>query len=134
MRNILCLSLLLNVAYAQPKKEITLENIFKKPIFSIQQESVLQSLNDGKSYVTIRTNQKTGEKQVLKSFYGNDNKAAVLFGERNLKFKGLQLAVSTNFSADESKVLLHADEEPIYRHSFKANYFVYHLKTKKIIY
>src|SRR5690606_1135175 len=38
----------------------------------------------------------------------------------------------TNFNENESKVLLAADEEAIYRRSTKANYFVYDLKSKKI--
>jgi len=132
MKKVLFLLLLVNASYAQTKKNITLEDIFKKSIFSAKNVSGLRSLNDGKTYVSIETNPKTGRKYVARNNYRDGKQMGVLFQEDDLKFKGLQLPISTNFSEDETKVLLFKDEEAIYRHSFKANYFVYDLKTKSM--
>lgn len=132
MKKIFCLLFLLNAAYAQTKQELTLDNIFKKPIFSTNQQPQVHLLKDGKAYASIRTNLKTGEKQVIKTTCSDAGKVSVWFGESDLKFKGASLPVSINFSDDEQKVVLYNEEERIYRHSFKANYYVYDLKSKKI--
>ena len=132
MKKVLFLLLLINASYAQTKKNITLEDIFKKSIFSAKNVSGLRSLNDGKTYVSIETNPKTGRKYVARNNYRDGKQMGVLFQEDDLTFKGLQLPISTNLSEDETKVLLFKDEEAIYRHSFKANYFVYDLKTKRM--
>ena len=132
MKKVLFLFLLVNASYAQTKKNITLEDIFKKSIFSAKHVSGLRSLNDGKTYISIETNPKSGRKYVARNNYRDGKQMGVLFQEDDLKFKGLQLPISTNFSEDETKVLLFKDEEAIYRHSFKANYFVYDLKTKSM--
>ena len=123
MKKVLFLLLLVNASYAQTKKNITLEDIFKKSIFSAKNVSGLRSLNDGKTNVSIETNPKTGRKYVARNNYRDGKQMGVLFQEDDLTFKGLQLPISTNLSEDETKVLLFKDEEAIYRHSFKANYF-----------
>lgn len=119
-------------AFAQTKKDITLEDIFKKGTFSARGVSGFHSMNDGKSYVSIETDQKSNLKFVAKNNYADGKMISALFQESDLIFNGKTLPISTDFNADESKVLIAQDEEPIYRHSTKANYFVYDLKSKKI--
>ena len=134
MRTILlALLVLLNIAYAQDKKVITLEDIFKKSTFRLKSVSDLRSLKDGKTYASIETDQKTGEKYVAKNNYHDGKIVEVLFKEKEIKFIDSLLPINTNFSEDESKVLLSRDHERIYRHSFKANYFVYDWKMKQMI-
>lgn len=59
-------------------------------------------------------------------------------GEEIEKIVGLSglgigwVSYNYEFSADETKILLYTDDEPIYRHSFTANYWVYDLNTKKV--
>ncbi len=130
MRKVLFLLLLVNGVYAQTKKVITLEDIFKKSIFTAKNVPGLRSFKDGKTYVSIEKDSQTGQKYVARNSYRDGKQVNVLFREDDLKFKNQQLPISTDFSDDETKVLLSKDEETIYRHSFRANYFVYDLKTK----
>ena len=53
MRKVLFLLLLVNGVYAQTKKVITLEDIFKKSIFTAKNVPGLRSFKDGKTYVSI---------------------------------------------------------------------------------
>ncbi len=132
MRKVLFLLLLVNGVYAQTKKVITLEDIFKKSIFTAKNVPGLRSFKDGKTYVSIEKDSQTGQKYVARNSYRDGKQVNVLFREDDLKFKNQQLPISTDFSDDETKVLLSKDEETIYRHSFRANYFVYDLKTKNV--
>jgi dipeptidyl-peptidase-4 len=133
MKKLLFVFLLLNIAYAQNKKEITLEDIFKKSTFVAKERQGLRSLKDGKTYVSIEKDSITGQQYVARNRYEDGRMVDVLFREVDLKFKDSLLPISTDLSEDESKVLLSKDEEPIYRHSFRANYFVYDLKSKRVM-
>ncbi|MFM6976719.1 MAG: S9 family peptidase [Sphingobacteriaceae bacterium] len=132
MKKILLLLLISTSVFAQQKKEITLEDLFKKGTFSTKGIRGLRSMNDGKTYVSIETDEKSKIKYVAKNNFSDGKLNTILFKETDLIFKGDTLPLSTDFSADESKVLIPVGEEQIYRRSFKANYFVFDLKTKKI--
>ncbi|WP_423149614.1 S9 family peptidase [Rubrolithibacter danxiaensis] len=132
MKKILILLLFAGSVSAQTKKDITLEDIFKKGLFAQQTVSGLHSMKDGKTYVSIETDNK-GESYVAKNNYSDGKTATVLFSQKDLNYNGNTLPVSTDFDANESKALIAKDEEAIYRHSTRASYFVYDLKTKEII-
>lgn len=124
--------LLVGIVNGQTKREITLDDIFKKPIFGSKDIDGLRSLNDGKTYVSIKKDSLSGQQQVVRYRYVDGKQVEVLYREADIQFNGKPLPIGTNFSKDESKVLLSNDEEKIYRHSFRANYFVYDLKNKKL--
>ncbi len=132
MKKVLLLLFLAGNVFAQTKKAFTLEDIFKKGTFTPKTVAGLHSMNDGKTYVSIEKDEK-GEAYVAKNNYSDGKVAAILFREGDLKYQGGTLPVSTEFNNDETKVLITKDEEPIYRHSTRANYFVYDLKSKKIM-
>ncbi|MEY3678305.1 MAG: hypothetical protein RI924_446 [Bacteroidota bacterium] len=117
---------------AQTKKEYTLEDVFKKGTFSTRSIRGIRSMQDGKTYVSIETDEQTKTRYVAKNNYSDGKLNSILYRETDLIYKGDTLPVSTDFSADETKVLIATDQEALYRRSFKANYFVFDLKTKKI--
>jgi dipeptidyl-peptidase 4 len=128
---ITCIALLFHFqTLAQAKKPIELDDIFRRPTFMAQTLQSLQSLKDGKSYVSVNSDQ--SGKYLAKNSYSTGQETGILFRERDLVYHGEQLEISSDFNEDESKVLLSKDEEPIYRYSFKANYFVFDLASKKI--
>src|SRR5690606_21324387 len=94
--------------------------------------SGLHPMSDGHTYVSIERDA-SGGLAAVRHRYSDGKTAAVLYRQGDLKFNGKQLPISTDFNEDETKVLLAADEEAIYRRSTKANYFVYDLKSGKII-
>ena len=122
-----------SAVFAQTKKEYTLEDIFKKGTFSTRGVRGLRSMQDGKTYVSIETDEQTKTKYVAKNNYSDGKLNAILYKETDLILNGDTLPISTDFSNDESKVLIAIDQEALYRRSFKANYYVFDLKTKKII-
>lgn len=130
MKKTLFLLFLCGNVFAQTKP-ITLEDIFKKGTFSQKNISGLHPMNDGQTYVSIERDASGGLIAAQHQF--SDGKIVnVLFRQNDLKFNGRQLPISTDFNKNESRVLLVADEEAIYRRSTKADYFVYNLKSRKI--
>ena len=132
MKKILLLFFLISSAFAQTKKEVTLDDILKKGTLSARGVSGFHSLKDGKTYVSIETDPKTNLKYVAKNQYSDGKMASILFTETDLVYKGQSLPISTDFDDNEGQILIAQNEEQIYRHSSKANYFVYNLKSKKI--
>jgi dipeptidyl-peptidase 4 len=116
---------------AQTSIEITLDDILKKGIFTAKTIQSLPSMKDGKSYVSVRYDN-NGIKYLAKNSYSSGNEIKALFKETDLVYKGDTLEISADFSMDESKVMLSSDEESIYRHSTRANYYVFDIASKKI--
>ncbi len=112
------------------QKNITVEDIWSNQSFETKTVPGFRFQNDGQHFT--RQNGAKIETYDLKT----GEKSALLFDAAALpehaapgwtgKFDNYA------FSADESKILLAVDEEKIYRHSTRAVYFVFDLKTKKI--
>lgn len=132
MKKILILLLISTSVFAQSKKSFTLEDVFKKGTFSTKGMRGLRSMNDGITYLSVETDEKTKVRYVAKNNYLDGKLHSILFKETDLVYQGDTLPLSTDFSADESKILIPVGEEAIYRRSSKANYFVYDLRSKKI--
>lgn len=118
-------------AFSQAPKEITLEDIFKKGTFAARTIQSLPSMKDGKSYVSVKYDQK-GIRYLAKNSYRTGEEIKALFKESDLIYNGDTLEISAEFNDNETRVLLSSDEEPIYRYSYKANYYVYDIASKKI--
>ncbi|WP_130856969.1 S9 family peptidase [Olivibacter jilunii] len=129
---LIILMLMGSTALAQSPKNITLEDIFQKGTFDTKTVSGLRSLRDGKTYVSIESNPETKIAYVAKSNYRDGKIVEAIYTEKDIIFKGKKLPLSTDFNQDETKVLIAADSEPIYRRSSKANYYVFDLASKKI--
>ena len=125
-----CLFAVQSFNYAQDeKKSITLEDIFKNRKFSSKGVYGLQSMNDGDHYCQLK-------KDSLNIYeYSTGKYTGSVFLTKEMIPAGDTSPIETGsfeFSEDESKILFATDEEPIYRRSSKANYFIYDLKTKKL--
>lgn len=132
-RPLIILMLMGSTAFAQSSRTITLEDIFQKGTFDTKTVSGLRSSKDGKTYISIANNPETKISYVAKSNYSDGKIISALYTEKDILYKGKKLPLSTNFNEDETKVLIAADSEPIYRRSSKANHYVFELSTKKII-
>lgn len=113
------------------QRAITLEDIWKNNAFSSKGVYGINSMKDGLHYTVLVNSGK--EQFIVKYNYVSGLAVDTIFN--SLKLKSAEIAVakieSYNFSADESKILCSTEEEKIYRHSFKSNYVVYDLTTKK---
>jgi len=129
MRNLLlallCLPILL---FAQEKKLITLEDIYKKGTFRADYVPGFNSMKDGKTYTEFDAKGSL----ILKNF-SNGNIEKILVNAADVKdVSGKQLALyDMEFSQDEQKILVFKDRESIYRRSSKAIAYAYDIATKK---
>lgn len=132
IRNILLFTLFvlfITPVYSQTK--ITLEDIWGSRKFSPNLVYGLRSMQDGLHY----TKSEAGEDatDIVKYDYATGRKASIIVVGEDVMYNGEVLDwTDYNFTDDESKVILICDEESIYRHSTRANHFIYDLKTKKV--
>lgn len=117
----------LSTAFSQTK-QITLEDIWSKGTFRIQGISSIRSMNDGEHYCVLT---RSGIDQYSYQS-GQKVKTVCSFVDPSInrkQAKPLPPIESYQFSSDESKILLSAAFEPIYRHSGVSSYYVYDRAT-----
>ncbi|HKK46399.1 MAG TPA: DPP IV N-terminal domain-containing protein, partial [Balneolaceae bacterium] len=127
---LICFGWIVQPTFAQ-KKELTFDQVVDGTFYP---EGIrdINWMRDGQYYTTLertdhdiqirRYNIVTGDYKVLAAssqlFVPGRNKPVIIQGYQ--------------FSADEKKILIKTDVEPIWRHSTREHYFVYNLATKKI--
>ena len=117
------MALLCNFANAQSQK-LTLEDIYQRRVF---QEKSVYGINwskNGQFYTSLEEN------GVVKYDIATGKKVETL-----VDFSQLSPKIEVDdysFSADEKKLLFVTNTTPIYRRSFRADYYVYDLTTKKL--
>ncbi|MBN1186074.1 MAG: S9 family peptidase [Bacteroidales bacterium] len=117
---------ILNVSAQETRKQITLDNIFKEYRFYVFEPDDIKSTKDGEHYTELYA-----YTTIYKRSYKTGQQVATLFssasGENNIgHISDYQL------NADETKILLEANAEPIYRHSYVADFYVYDIKSDKL--
>ncbi|MGA3014047.1 MAG: DPP IV N-terminal domain-containing protein [Bacteroidales bacterium] len=117
-------------SFSQPgTKKITLDDIFKNRKFASRGISGLNSMKDGEHYYQLK-------KDSINVYeYATGNLTQTLVTSKDLIPAGDTAPISMgnfSFSMDEKKILFSTDEEPIYRHSSKANYYFYEIAGKKL--
>lgn len=110
-----------------PKKNISLQQIWKEYAFMQESVSGLRSMNDGLHYTVLEKG------SLVKYAYKSGEKVATLIDANEIVHDGDTLKMDGyEFSADEQKILIATEVEAIYRRSSKAFYYVMNLPTKKI--
>ncbi|MEA5425590.1 S9 family peptidase [Arcicella lustrica] len=114
---------------AQNKKAITLEDIWSKYTFVQKQVQNINWMKDGAFYTALDNG------KVIKHQVTDGAAVATLFNEAvSVENLGKKITVDDYaLSADEQKLLISTESEPIYRRSSKEENFVYDLKTKKLV-
>ena len=108
---------------ASQTQNITLEDIWTKRTFAPHGIGSIRSMADGEHYLSMT---RTG---IAKHSYLTGEKVAdlCLFSSPGMQLKAKPLPPFENYqmSADEQKILLSAQFEPIYRHSGVSTYYLY---------
>jgi dipeptidyl-peptidase-4 len=114
------------------QQKITLEDIWVKYAFYPKAVNGFNVMNDGLHYVDI---EKLEGQNVLSQFeVKTGKKIKELVKAEDIKFNNKTLDLSTyEFSPNEDKLILTDEIESIYRHSSKANYFIFDIASKKTI-
>ncbi|MEJ2162805.1 MAG: S9 family peptidase [Robiginitalea sp.] len=123
---LICLWIILGTPLWAQQQNITLEAIWGGE-FQTEGMDVLRSMNDGKHYTVLNTDSEGERSSIDKFEYETQQKVGTILasGAEN----GIPRFTSYSFSADESKVLLATEVEPIYRRSRLGIYYVYDLQS-----
>jgi dipeptidyl-peptidase 4 len=108
-------------------KQINLDHIYREGTFSARTVSGLRSMNDGLHYTTMEMS-----KEIKKWSYQTGEEVEVLFSTDGLAEKEFENFSDYVFSPDEKKILFTTGREQIYRHSFKAGYFVWDIESGRL--
>jgi len=128
MKKVALFLVLVMVTSLSFSQKLTLEDVWQKYTFYPKTVSGIRSMNDGLFYTT-----QVGNK-IVKFSYKTGKEVETIFDLAQVKGDNLPNAVSDyEFSSDEKKLIITNDIEPIYRHSFTANFYVYDLQTKEMI-
>lgn len=116
---------------AQNTGQISLEDIWKKYSYSPKYVRGLTSMKDGLHYTTLeRSKQGTF---IVKYAYNTGKAVDTIIKPGVLKYDNEAISINDySFSADEKKMLIATDQESIYRHSSKSQYYVVELNSGKL--
>ncbi|MFA7359982.1 MAG: S9 family peptidase [Candidatus Kapaibacterium sp.] len=125
----LLLLILSAVTVISQDKELTLESIYFDDEFTPEGAGTYNSMKDGNYYSSIDEDKNINiydyETGSLKTKVMDGSSFIAATGKEKIEIKDYK------FSSDESKILVSADIEKIYRTSFVADYYVWDVKTGK---
>jgi len=123
--------LLANVVFAQDLKDVSIEDVWQNYTFYSRTVSGIRSLNNGINYTSM---QKTKEgNNIVKYSYIDNQLKEVLVDNSTLKINDKVIGIDDyEFSSDESKMLIAANTESIYRYSSKSDFYIYELGEKSL--
>ncbi len=109
-------------------KSISLEDIYKKPVFRADVVPGFNSMKDGRFYV-----ESTSKGIIRKSFATGETVDTIILANNVKDATGKLLPLSDiSWSDDEQKILIFLNRESIYRRSSKALVYAYDIVTKKV--
>ena len=126
---LLLLPALISQAQIAPPKQITLDDIWGRNAGTFAPRTVqgVNWMKSGGFYTTL------AEGRVVKFSIIDGRAVDTLFDERNNRPAGQTISIDDyQLSADEQKLLLTTAEEPIYRRSSRATFYVYELATHQL--
>ncbi len=117
---------------AAQENAITLEKIWKSGEFSPRGIAGVRSMNDGRHYSRLVTGGKS--QYIVKFKYEDGEPVDTLVRSSDLVLENGKNYFFTSYEFDqtEERILFTSAVEPIYRHSYKANYYLYHLNDKRL--
>jgi dipeptidyl-peptidase-4 len=114
--------------YSQQK--ITIEDIYRGT-FRTKGMDELQSLKNTNQYTVLNFDRTSKTFQIDLYDFATLKKSNTLIDSKN--FKELENGIdSYSFSADEKSILIANNTNPIFRHSFTADYFLFNIETKAL--
>ncbi len=115
------------------QKTISLEDVWSKNIFASKSTRGFYMLKNGLNYTELEE-QSDGSFGITEFELKTGNKVRVMVKNDDVRFKGAALDISNyRFSPTEDKILFRMNTEYVYRHSYKANYYVYDIANKTCI-
>lgn len=113
------------IGFAQ--QEVKLEDIYGNRVFSVERVEGIVSMKDGERYTTLEN-----YREIILWDYKSGKPIDTLVSLLN-QHVGIKYIYDYSLNQTEDKILISTNIEPIYRHSFKADYYVADLKTGRVI-
>lgn len=114
------------------QQKLTLDEIWGKYVFSSKSTEGFNVLKNGVNYAAVEVG-KNGAASLGEYELKSGNKIREIANGKDVQWNGVPININTySFSPNEDKLLLYEGRELIYRHSPKANYFVYDIASKKL--
>ena len=114
---------------ATAQQKITLEEIWGGA-FRTQGMDELQSMKNTNQYTVLNFDRASRSMQIDLYDYATLKKTSTLIDTKD--FKNLPMIDSYTFNKKEDMMLLACNTNPIFRHSFTADYYLYDIKSKKL--
>ncbi|MBK6641330.1 MAG: S9 family peptidase [Bacteroidia bacterium] len=136
MKNIkitmLCGLLLLTSFVSAQNSQLKLEDIWASRQFTSSGLGEVRSMKDGIHFTEMVSN--AGIQYITKVEFKTGNTKDTIWSSASDKSQEKKMEISNyQFSADETKLLLETESEPIYRHSTKSNNYVYDVAAKSTV-
>ena len=125
----LFLFIFLNISFlcAQQKRPITLDDVWKNPIWREKGVDEINWFKSGSTYSALE------DENVEVYDIKTGLKVKTLIQGKDLMLDTVQISIQNyTISSDENMALIETGIEPIYRRSSKAFFYLYDLKTKKL--
>lgn len=126
---LVCLLLFVSVT-AVGQQKITLEDIWSSGTFRTKGMEALQALKNTNQYTVLNVDRNSKSYQIDLYDFATLKKVNTLIDTKN--FPGLSSIDSYSFNAAETQILIATNSEPIYRHSARANYFIYDISSRTL--
>lgn len=110
------------------QKNITVEDIYQKGTFRMNSVHGINSMNDGKHYTSLNLPRNT----INKYKYETGEIVKTLFKASDFNENLINWIFDYSFNLEETKILFSVQHESIYRHSFKAEYFIYDIENNEL--
>ena len=112
------------------QQKITVEEIYTGA-FRAKAMDELQSLKNTNQYTVLNSDRATSSQQIDLFDYATLQKVATLIDTKSVPVLADGID-SFTFSNDEKQILIANNTNPIFRHSFTADYYLYNIATKEI--
>tara|TARA_R110002051_G_scaffold4043_6_gene21447 strand:- start:16313 stop:18478 length:2166 start_codon:yes stop_codon:yes gene_type:complete len=112
------------------QKQIQVTDIYQGA-FRTEGMDALRSMNNGTQYTVLNTNRGNQSSTIDKYDYKTLKKVATIVSSTDLV--DIPFFSAYSFSADEKKILLSTEVEPIFRHSSLGIFYVYDIESKNVV-
>ncbi len=130
MKNaVLLIAVLIPLFITAQKKTVTLEDLNKNYVFYPKSVRGLKSMNDGVYYTTLENK----SSQIVKYAYATGEETNILMDLSKIEDCPINNIQGYNLNNDETKILVYTNKRAIYRHSYKADYYIYDIERKEIV-
>ena len=123
----ICVALLMMSAQAVAGGKLSLKDITRGE-FRAKAMKEVHPMPDGETYAQISDDGKS----IMTYSFKTGQQVGVLFNAATARGAQIQRVEGYILSPDGSKMLIQTQTTPIYRHSFTATYYIYHIRNNKL--